>query len=273
VGISRLINLAGVFLAGARGDRWGHIQTARALQVLGVLGLVAMSVTGYGPLFLIGLAAISGGGGGAMALLPAVVAEAYPPAQRERVLSYATGASSLLGSVGCPPLFGAMLDAGLPNGPMIDLARVTQRLDHVLSSELTSGHFATALALTYRPEDGRITMVNAGHPSPVLCNDRCQLIAEHGCALALGVGATYEANEFILDPGGLLVAYTDGVTEARRHDDLFGETRLLEKVAEMRDDPPRAIVEHVVDAALRHAGGRFSDDVALLVLKRRQKTT
>lgn len=150
-----------------------------------------------------------------------------------------------------------------------DLVRAMDRLNHVLSSELTSGHFATALAITYRP-DGRITMVNAGHPSPVLCNDNCQLTGNHGGALAIGLPSDYRATEHQLEPGGLFVAYTDGVTEARRKGDLFGEERVVSTVTAMRDAPARAIVEQLIDNALRHAGGKFSDDVAVMVLRRRK---
>lgn len=149
-----------------------------------------------------------------------------------------------------------------------DLANAVARLDQVLTSELTSGLFASAIALTYR-DDGRLTLVNAGHPPPILCNDHCELIREHCSILALGLGAKFESSIARLDPGGLLVAYTDGLSEARSKGDLFGESRLFSAVAEMRDASSRAIVDHLVDVASRHAGGKFTDDVAILVLRRR----
>lgn len=148
-----------------------------------------------------------------------------------------------------------------------DIAGVMERLDRVLSSELISGQFATALAITYGP-DGRINLVNAGHPPPILCNDSCKLIADHGCALALGLDTSHSASEHQLRPGGLFVAYTDGITEARSKGELFGESRVMSAIADMHDAPARAVVAHLVDSALRHAGGKFSDDVAVLVLKR-----
>jgi len=148
-----------------------------------------------------------------------------------------------------------------------DLARAMERLNNVLSSELTSGHFATALAISYRT-DGRITFVNAGHPSPILCHNDCRLLRGHGCALAIGLPSDYRATEHKLEPGGLFVAYTDGVTEARSKGELFGESRVVSTVKAMRDAPARAIVEQLIDDALRHAGGKFSDDVAVIVLRR-----
>jgi len=66
----------------------------------------------------------------------------------------------------------------------------------------------------------------------------------------------------------VLVAYTDGLIEARGEGGMFGEDRALETVARMRDASARAIAEQLIDDAQRHAGGKFSDDVAVLVLKR-----
>lgn len=148
-----------------------------------------------------------------------------------------------------------------------DLARAMGRLNVVLASELSSGHFATALAIAYG-NDGRIRLVNAGHPLPILCNSECQLLENHGCALAIGIPFEYTVTEHKLEPGGLFVAYTDGVTEARNGGELFGEDRIISIVRSMQDAPARAIVDQLIDDALRHAGGKLPDDTAIVVLKR-----
>lgn len=142
------------------------------------------------------------------------------------------------------------------------------RLNRVVDAELGPDQFATALAITYGPP-GKLTLVNAGHPSPVLGNPEAALLELPGMALAINTSCTYQAREAKLEPGGVLVAYTDGVIEARSGGRLFGERRVLELVEEMIDAPPRAIAERIVDEALRHAGGKFPDDVAMLVVKRR----
>lgn len=150
-----------------------------------------------------------------------------------------------------------------------ELGEAMQRLDHVLSSELGASQFATALAISYR-DGGQMKLVNAGHPYPVLCDTECRLIDIHGSALAIGESAAYQMVELDLKPGAVLVAYTDGVTEAGRRRDMFGDERLLGVVSTMKDAPARAIVDQLVDDAHRHAGGKFTDDVAVLVLKRKR---
>lgn len=149
-----------------------------------------------------------------------------------------------------------------------DLSDAMGRLNRVLMTELKSGLFATALAISYR--DGKISLVNAGHPFPVLCNSHARLLELGGTALAVDSGSCYGNTEFELEPGGVIVAYTDGLIEARSEEgEYFGEERVAECVADMRSRSARAIVECLVDRSLRHTGGRFADDVAVLVIKRR----
>lgn len=149
-----------------------------------------------------------------------------------------------------------------------DLAGAMARLNRVLMAELESGQFATALAIGYDCNGG-IDLVSAGHPYPIVCDDlTCSLFQCGGMALAVDSEATYETDHVELSPGGVLVAYTDGLTEARQSSELFGDERVLETVRSFHDAPARAIADELVDRALRHAGGKFKDDVAVLVLKR-----
>lgn len=148
-----------------------------------------------------------------------------------------------------------------------DPADAMARLNRVIRSDLAPGDFATALALVY-DSAGKFRMVNAGHPFPVLCDGGPRLVETHDAALAIIPDTTYRVEEVTVGPGGVLVAYTDGLTEARDEGEMFGDDRVIETVTRMRDASARAIAEQLIDDAQRHAGGKFSDDVAILVLKR-----
>ena len=148
-----------------------------------------------------------------------------------------------------------------------DLAGAMARLNRVVRSDLDPGNFATALALVYNLGGG-LAMVNAGHPYPILCDEACRRVATHDAALAIAEESTYQVKDMTLGPGGVFVAYTDGLAEARGKRDMFGDERILETITRMRDASARAMAEQLIDDAQRHAGGRFSDDVAVLVLKR-----
>jgi sigma-B regulation protein RsbU (phosphoserine phosphatase) len=87
-------------------------------------------------------------------------------------------------------------------------------------------------------------------------------------------GAEYRIGRAQLDPGDFLVAYTDGVTEARNNDKvLFTEARLLQVLEEIvgRETGLNAtailgLIEKAVD--IHVAGAASSDDTTMLAVKR-----
>ncbi len=150
-----------------------------------------------------------------------------------------------------------------------DLGRALQRTNRVASLDLMQDQFATALAAIYEG-DGQIQVASAGHPYPVLCCDSCGFVNLEGSALAIGDDPSYDVSNIKLCPGGLFVAYTDGLLEAGNNGRVFGEAGILEELKRVRDCPARIVAEHLVDSASRAAGGKFYDDVAVLVLRRMQ---
>lgn len=150
-----------------------------------------------------------------------------------------------------------------------DPALAMARVNRVLTEELRAEQFATALAVVYS-YPGQLTLVSAGHPYPMLCDGVCYLLEPEGMAVAIAPDVVYSRLQLPMKPGALFVAYTDGLIEASDGKTLFGEERLSTEIARVHDAPARAVAEHLVDAARRHAGGDFTDDVAVLVLKRRK---
>jgi sigma-B regulation protein RsbU (phosphoserine phosphatase) len=91
-----------------------------------------------------------------------------------------------------------------------------------------------------------------------------------GDQIPLGVLRDYEYanNEITLEPGDLLVLYTDGITEARdRHDQMFGSDRLRELVA-TGPDSPGALCDSIVAAVTAHQGRPIGDDDQTLIVLR-----
>lgn len=125
LGYTRIAGLFGAVLAGLRADRWGHVRVLRGLQIAGLAGCLAMSAGGYGPLFVAGLIVLSVASSGMVTVQPAVVANAFPASQRERAMSIAIGAGSVVGTVASPPAFGMLVDIGLPTAPMAIAAAIT----------------------------------------------------------------------------------------------------------------------------------------------------
>ncbi|HET7065941.1 MAG TPA: PP2C family protein-serine/threonine phosphatase, partial [Rudaea sp.] len=91
-----------------------------------------------------------------------------------------------------------------------------------------------------------------------------------GDQIPLGVLRDYEYsnNEITLEPGDLLVLYTDGITEARdRHDRMFGSDRLRELVG-TGPDSPSALCDSIVAAVTAHQGRPIGDDDQTLIVLR-----
>lgn len=151
-----------------------------------------------------------------------------------------------------------------------NLSEVMARLNHVLLPEFDYQHFATALACTYEPS-GRLRWVRAGHSEPIICDSGCTMSGAGGPPLGIFAHPEFPRVEMELPEGAMLIAYTDGLSEARHGRDLFGEDRIIKSVLQVRNSSPGAVAEHLLDQALRHAQGRLQDDIAILVLKRRGK--
>jgi len=78
--------------------------------------------------------------------------------------------------------------------------------------------------------------------------------------------AEFQEAAFRLEPGDLLLMYTDGVTEVRRHDVAAGERELRASLAASLGRSADRVVDAVEQSALELLGGRASDDMALLAM-------
>jgi phosphoserine phosphatase RsbU/P len=121
-------------------------------------------------------------------------------------------------------------------------------------------------------EAGRsLRYVNAGHvpPAVVRSDGRVEWLESGGMIVGLLPDVTYESAEVRLQPGDLLVACTDGITEAMdAAGNEFGRPRLAQTVARLRERTPDEILHGVIEEVERHArGGVYEDDRVLLILK------
>jgi len=67
--------------------------------------------------------------------------------------------------------------------------------------------------------------------------------------------------------GDTFVVFTDGVTEAMRRREEFGEHRLAEALLESRHSPATEIVNHVLDEVLAFGGEQSRDDIAVIAVR------
>jgi sigma-B regulation protein RsbU (phosphoserine phosphatase) len=120
-----------------------------------------------------------------------------------------------------------------------------------------------------------MTFVRAGHPRPVVRRRKggCEELDAQG--LPFGVdsgerfGAGLEEREIDLDPGDVVLLYTDGVIEAGPATGQFGIERLQQALsAAPPDGSAREILDSVMEAVDGFLSGQpLGDDVTLICLK------
>jgi phosphoserine phosphatase RsbU/P len=121
---------------------------------------------------------------------------------------------------------------------------------------------------------GLLRYARAGHcPLLYISRGSARFLRPAGMGLGLDASARFgdsiEVEEVSLQPGDVIVFFTDGVTEARNAvDDEFAEERLAAAVLERGSDTPAVMVDAVLDAVHRHAGSTdAADDRTVVVLR------
>jgi serine phosphatase RsbU (regulator of sigma subunit) len=140
----------------------------------------------------------------------------------------------------------------------------------VICSEIGAGKFISMSYVVVDGATGIVSGASAGHPAPriVLPDGSLRSLEAHGLVLGIDGGQEYTESRAELPPGALLVLYTDGVIEARRDGELYGDERLDALLVERRELPARALAAAVAEDAREFAGGDLSDDLAVVVIRR-----
>jgi sigma-B regulation protein RsbU (phosphoserine phosphatase) len=146
---------------------------------------------------------------------------------------------------------------------------------HTLNDALLrhpSERFCTVLygALVQQPRGSvRMTLASGGHPPPLHATrgPRVSSIGPSGTVLGVVEDPDLEESSVDIGPGEVLVLYTDGVTEARRGNDFFGEDRLRSLVGRYTEDGAPGIARHIVDEVVDFQAGDPRDDIAVVTLK------
>jgi len=152
------------------------------------------------------------------------------------------------------------------SGPAGALARAGT----MLHDRLPADTFVTAF-FGFVGRDG-IRYANAGHLSPLLARGGSPIAEVEGRGLPLGVAreTQYEQRTLLLEPGDLVLGFTDGLIEARRGGELFGSDRLggaLERAA--RAGLGAQEIVHTLHAEVRDWAGGLSDDAFAIALRHR----
>ena len=152
--------------------------------------------------------------------------------------------------------------------------RALAHVNHELAEDNESCMFITMFCGILNLKTGDFIYANAGHNPPLLVRTDGGVEAlDEPPSPALGacLGASYPNHSRHLDPGDLLVLYTDGVTEAMSpENEMFGDEGLLAFVRRDGHLDAKPLLEGMAEAVHAHADGAAqSDDITALVVRYR----
>lgn len=140
--------------------------------------------------------------------------------------------------------------------------------DYIASEHGRDSMFATVFIALLEPSDGTLHWINAGHEAPVLwrAEGGRERLAPVGPAVGMLEGVRHPVSNTSLKTGDLLLAFSDGVSEALGPSGPFGEERILPLVpAEVRD--AKGLVDTLRARVAGHVGDHPQhDDITLLAL-------
>lgn len=156
-----------------------------------------------------------------------------------------------------------------------DFAKLMDKVNRLVYEASASNRYATFFFAAYDPKTRRLDCVNAGHNPPVVlrCGKSGQAqvlrLQADGPVVGLLPVAPYTEQALTLEPGDVLVLFTDGISEAMTHaDEEWGEERMIESAQRCKEKRADAVLKDIFrDADAFTAGAPQHDDMTLLVLK------
>jgi sigma-B regulation protein RsbU (phosphoserine phosphatase) len=155
-------------------------------------------------------------------------------------------------------------------------AAAISRANDLILADARAGLFVTLFYVIIQPESGEITYVNAGHMPPLIIRAADGTVEELRVpGIALGILTSEEFPDWRewkawLDPGDVLILYTDGVTDASDPEGhRFGQERLRQVVSANGHLSAEELAATIRQSTESFSGGAAQfDDFTLVVAKR-----
>jgi phosphoserine phosphatase RsbU/P len=154
------------------------------------------------------------------------------------------------------------------------LHEMLHRVNELLCEGNAPNTFLTVFCAILDLSSGALVYVNGGHPNPLVVGGDGTVRAlpsPRGMIVGAFETARFAEGRGQLQPGELLLAYTDGMTEALDlSGEMFGEKRLAHDLAEARDLCPADLATNLLERILSFGGTDLpQDDLSLLALRYR----
>lgn len=160
-------------------------------------------------------------------------------------------------------------------GPAANHEQSAERLNQLLCMKTARERFVSLVWCYFDPLKSILGYINAGHLPPLLVRQTAggsfevQRLDEGGPVLGVLPGATYRQTQVAIQPGDLLVVFSDGISEAANAlDEEFGEDRILDVIRENWAASPTEICDAVLAKVRTFLGKELPhDDQTLMVVR------
>ncbi len=153
-------------------------------------------------------------------------------------------------------------------------ARTLSAANARLLTDAESDQFVTAFYSELSPLTGLLTYGNAGHNPPYLLRAGgsvpLETLGKTGVPLGIFEGQDWQQSQIQMEPGDVLVLYTDGLSEAQNErGEEFGTDRLLDTVLAHRHESAEEIHAALIQAVTAFvAGAPQFDDLTIMIVIR-----
>ena len=155
----------------------------------------------------------------------------------------------------------------------LELSKLIKHVNRLVYESSPTNTFVSLFYAEYEPAKRLVKYVNAGHNPPIVIRTRkgrCELLRLESTDIPLGIAAdsTFAPMTFQFEVDDVLVAYTDGITEAANQDgELWGEQRLESLLRSCGSQKPEQIINSILDEVSAFASGQAQqDDMTLVVM-------
>ena len=149
-------------------------------------------------------------------------------------------------------------------------AEIVARLNQHLYRSTAPDRFATLFYGVYDAETRRLEYTNAGHPAPLcIAGQQIERLSTGGTVLGLFEDRRYESQAIEIAPGSLLIAYSDGLSEAENSKgEEFGDERVLDVALRMGRAPAGGALKNLLKVVDQWTGpAEQLDDLTAIVAR------
>lgn len=155
----------------------------------------------------------------------------------------------------------------------LSASEVVGEINQYIYDNTPANRYVTLFYSELDPRSHQLTYINAGHNSPLLVRASGEVTTLDIGGFPLGITpfCDYREGWVELEPGDVMVIYSDGVTESQdEQGEEFGETRLIEIVQKNRGRTAAGLRDRIDEALAKFVGKAKSvDDLTLVIVKRK----